>query len=541
MPTPTTRALIALAAALLLAAPAAIRAQAAPEAAAAADPDPGRDERLKEQTQVTQGVLQLGGQRLEYRAVAGLLQVDDRKDEPSALMSYVAYFGKAAAGAPARPVLFLYNGGPGSSTVWLHLGAFGPKRVLTGNGRPIPAAPYRLVDNEFSLLDVADLVFIDAPGTGFGRIVAVDRSKAREREKLKEKEKEFFGVDQDAQAFGRFIRKFLARHNLWNAPKYLFGESYGTLRSAVLAQHLHAEQAVDVNGVLLLSQTLNLGLSPDEPQLNPGVDLPYALALPTYAATAWYHQRLPAWSERSPQTLERLLAAARRFALDEYLPALQAGAQLEPARRREIAVKLEGLIGLPAAYLERAELRVNGPTFANQLLADEGATVGRLDTRYRGPSLDRLAKEASYDPQGAAIASAYVSVYNDYARRLLKVDADLAYKPFAEVYPSWDFKHQPAGQPQPLPYTTNVMPDLAAVMRSNPRLKVATYAGYFDLATPFFAAEYELAHLPIPAALRANLELHHYPAGHMMYDDPASLKALHDDVARFLRDTAAAP
>lgn len=543
MPIPPTRALIAplaLVATLLLAAPPAAHAQAGPEAAAP-EPDPARDERLKERTQVTQGSVQLAGRRLAYRAEAGLLQIDDRKEEPSAVISYVAYFGQAAASAPARPVVFLYNGGPGSSTVWLHLGAFGPKRVLTANGAPMPAAPYRLVDNEHTLLDVADLVFIDAPGTGFGRIVAVDRSKAREREKLKDKEKEFFGVDQDAQAFGRFIHKFLARHQLWNAPKFLFGESYGTLRSVVLAQQLHADEAVDVNGVLLLSQTLNLAFSPDEPQHGPGVDQPYALALPTYAATAWYHDRLPAWRERGPAALERLLAAARRFALEEYLPALQAGAAIEPARRREIAAKLEGFTGLPAAYLERAELRINGPTFSNQLLADEGATVGRLDTRYRGPSLDRLAKEASHDPQGSAISSAYVSAYNDYARQVLKVEADLPYRPFAEVGSQWDWRHQPPGAREPVAGTTNVMPDLAAVLRTHQRLRVASFLGYYDLATPFFAAEHEFAHLAIPPEARRRIEIHHYPAGHMMYDDPASLKALHDDVARFLRETLAAP
>jgi carboxypeptidase C (cathepsin A) len=410
--------------------------------------------------------------------------------------------------------------------------------VLTGNGRAGPPAPYRMVDNEFSLLDVADLVFVDAPGTGFGRIVAVDRIKSREREKLKDKEKEFWGVDQDAQAFARFIKKFLARQGLWNAPKFLFGESYGTTRSAVLAQVLHEQEGVDVNGIMLLSQTLNYALSVDEPQYNPGADLPYALALPTFAATAWYHRKLPAWSDRSPQTLERLVAQTRRFALEEYLPALLAGGGLEPARRRAVAERLAGFIGLKPDYLEKADLRVNGGTFGNQLLADEGLTVGRLDTRYSGPSLDRLAKESAYDPQSSAISSAYVSAYNDYARRVLGFDADREYRLYAEVFKVWDFRHKPPGATEPIPGLVNVMPDLATLMRMQPRLKVATFMGYFDLATTFFAAEYELAQLPIPPALRANLELHLFPSGHMMYDDPPSLKALHGHIANFVRESS---
>lgn len=544
MPNPTSpalrrRTLLAGGAGLLTLLPAAqaLAAEAASGDAGGAAADPALDPRLKEQSQTTTGVVQVQGRRIEYRAVAGLLPVDDAHEEPSAVMSYAAYFGKLAPGAAPRPVIFLYNGGPGSSTVWLHLGAFGPRRVLTGNGRRGPAAPYRLVDNEYSLLDVADLVFIDAPGTGFGRIVAVDKDKAKEREKLKDKEKEFWGTDQDAAAFARFIKKFLTRFNLWNAPRYLFGESYGTTRSAVLVQRLQSHESVDMNGVILLSQVLNFGFSADDPQDSPGNDLAYALAVPTYAATAWYHQRLPAWADRSPATLDKLVAAARRFALGGYLQALTAGNTIAAETRRAVAETLSGFIGLPAAYLERAELRVYGGMFCNQLLADAGLTVGRFDTRYTGPSLDRLAKEADYDPQSAAIDSAYVSLYNDYVRNTLKFGAELDYRAAVDVDALWDYKHQPPNASAPIAATVNVMPDLATAMLTNPSLKVAMHAGYFDLATPFFAAEYELNHLPIAAALVANIEVHHYPAGHMMYDDPASLAVLHDNVARFVRAT----
>jgi len=495
------------------------------------------DERLQPRQRETTGSVQVGGQRIDYRAVAGLMVVDDSKEEPSATMSYVAYF-KRSSGSPSapRPVTFLYNGGPGSATLWLHLGAFGPQRVLTANGQRGPSAPYKLVDNEFSLLDVSDLVFIDAPGTALGRIVAVDKDKEKEREKLKEKEKEFFGVDQDARAFAQFIQKFLTQHQLWNAPKYLFGESYGTTRSAVLAARLQNEEHIDLNGVILLSQILNFNFSVDEAQFNPGIDLPYALALPSYAATAWYHRRLPAFPKDSA-ALEPLLAEVRQFALGDYLQALQAGSKLDADKRRQVVEKMARYTGLKPAYLDKADLRVNGGMFTQNLLEDQGQVVGRFDTRYTGPAVDRMSKEADYDAQSAAISPAYVATYNHYLRTTLKFGHDMVYKPGIEIWRTWDWKHQPPGVDMALSQTVNVMPDLAAAMKVNPRLKVQMHAGYFDLATTFFAAEFELDQLPLPAALRSNIEIRHYPAGHMMYDDPASLKALHDEVAKFIRST----
>ncbi|WP_374566734.1 S10 family peptidase [Ideonella sp.] len=517
----------------------------APQRAASAPDDETKapiaaDERLQPRQRETTGSVQVGGQRIDYRAVAGLMVIDDSKDEPSATMSYVAYFKRASgatgASATPRPVTFLYNGGPGSATLWLHLGAFGPQRVLTANGQRGPSAPYKWVDNEFSLLDVSDLVFIDAPGTALGRIVAVDKDKEKEREKLKEKEKEFFGVDQDARAFAQFIHKFLTQHQLWNAPKYLFGESYGTTRSAVLAARLQREENIDLNGVILLSQILNFNFSVDEAQFNPGIDLPYALALPTYAATAWYHRRLPAFPKDSA-ALEPLLAEVRRFALGDYLQALQAGSQLDADKRRQVIDTLARYTGLKPAYLDKADLRINGGMFTQNLLEDQGQVVGRFDTRYTGPALDRLSKEADYDAQSAAIGPAYVAAYNHYLRTTLKFGQDMVYKPGIDIWRHWDWHHQPPGVEMPLSQTVNVMPDLAAAMKVNPRLKVQMHAGYFDLATTFFAAEFELDQLPLPAALRSNIEIQHYPAGHMMYDDPASLRTLHDEVAKFIRAT----
>ena len=495
---------------------------------------------LSDEQSLTQGSVTVGGQKIDYQAEAGLLVVHptDPMDEdpplpkseregplppqpPEAAMSYVAYF-KGKAPDPRRPVTFIFNGGPGSSTVWLHMGAFGPKRVLTLTDSHTPAAPYRVVNNDYSLLDASDLVFIDAPGTGFGHL------------RGHEKEQAFFGVDPDANAFANFIVEFLSRHGRWNSPKYLFGESYGTTRSAVLVRVLQEKFSLDLNGVILLSQILSFDNSVDEPQLNPGVDQAYALALPTYAATAWYHKRLP----DAPAELAPFLAEVEAFALGDYLTALAAGARLDPARRTEIAQRLHRYTGLPVDYLERANLRVNGGEFDKTLLGSD-VTAGRLDSRFSGPTLDPLSQEAQYDPQAAAISSAYVSAYNDYVRGTLKFGAGKRFKASASLWKVWDFQHQPPGYPAKVQGATNVMPDLAVAMQRNPNLKVQMHGGYYDLATPFFAAEYELAQLPMQPSLQKNIEVHLYQSGHMVYARDEDLAALHANTADFIRRTSA--
>jgi carboxypeptidase C (cathepsin A) len=506
-------------------------------------PEPTESPRyLHDEYQIAPGSVTLGGRAVNYHSEAGILVVhlkdpmdddapplrDDKSvplppQPPEAGMSYVAYFrGDKEDGR--RPITFLYNGGPGSSTVWLHMGAFGPKRVVTADDTHSPAAPYRLIDNEYSLLDVSDLVFIDAPGTGFGHLRGADKEKA------------FYGVDEDAHAFANFIVEFLSRHNRWNSPKYLFGESYGTTRSAALANILQSEKSLDLNGVILLSQVLNFDTGPDAPQFNPGVDLPYALALPTYAATAWYHHKLPA----QPAALEPLLREVETFAMGEYLQALAAGATLQPERKTEIAAKLHGYTGLPADYIERANLRVNGGEFEKTLMGSD-ITTGRLDTRFAGPTIDPMSKEAEYDPQSAAISSAYVSAFNDYVRTTLKFGDHKTYKPELDLEKIWDMLHQPPGAPGKVPGPINVMPDLAVAMKQNPNLKVQLNGGYFDLATPYFAAVYELRQLPLQSALQGNIEMHFYTSGHMVYAHEPDLKALHANVAAFIEKTRNAP
>jgi carboxypeptidase C (cathepsin A) len=502
--------------------------------APAAKPEAAKPEQFKPEQQASKGSVTVGGNLINYDAFAGTLVVhpknwddvpqnadkDDKSQPPEASMFYVAYFKSDNKGA-ARPVTFLYNGGPGSSTVWLHMGAFGPKRVVTADNSHTPAAPYPVVNNDFSLLDVSDLVFIDAPGTGFSRISGKDREKA------------FYGVDQDAQAFADFIAQFLAKYGRWNSPKYVFGESYGTTRSAVLANVLETELDVDLNGVILLSQILNFDCSADAPQFNPGVDLPYQVTLPTYAASAWYHHKLP----DAHQELAPLLEEVEHFAMADYAQALAAGSALVPEQRRAVVAKLHQYTGLPVEYIEKADLRINVGEFEKNLQDDANMTTGRLDARFSGPTFDPLSKEAEYDPQSAAIGSAYVSAFNDYVRKDLKFGENRMYKPEIEIWRTWNFLHQPPGAPLALPQAANVMPDLAIAMKYNPDLKVLLNAGYFDLATPFYEGIYEMQHLPIPAKLQSNIEFKFYESGHMVYAHEASLKALHDNVAAFILKT----
>ncbi len=539
------RALL-LGSALCLAIPGARAADAPkPDKQAAADhaAEQAKDGPFKPEATVTDGSVTIGGRAVAYSAVAGTLVVhakgwddvpkaehgdkgddakeeDDRGPSAEASMFYVAYLAKGAA-PEGRPVTFLFNGGPGSSTVWLHMGAFGPRRVVTADDSHTPAAPYSIVNNGQSLLDASDLVFVDAPGTGFSRIAG------------KDKEKEFYGIDADAHAFAEFITKFLSKYGRWNSPKYIFGESYGTTRSAVLSNLLQSEYDVDLNGVILLSQIFAFDDSVDGPESNPGVDIAYPLALPTYAATAWYHHKLG----QQQGNLPAFLGEVERFAMGDYLLALSAGSALPDDKREAIAAKLHDYTGLPVAYIKKANLRVSGGEFEKTLQDDTDTTTGRLDTRFSGPTMDPLSKEADYDPQSASISSAYVSGFNDYVRRVLKYGEGVAYKPEIDVFRWWNMQHQPPGAEQKLPQSANVMPDIAAALKMNPNLKIQLNGGYYDLATPFYEGIYEMQHLQIPQRLQANIEFKQYESGHMVYAHQASLQQLHDNVAGFIGRT----
>ena len=486
---------------------------------------------------VSEGSVVTNHQQVNYKAVAGTLVVHakgwedtpqkaegDEKGEDKAKaeasMFYVAYFKKDAK-AENRPITFVYNGGPGSATVWLHMGAFGPRRIVTAGDQHLPAAPYKVAPNDESLLDASDLVFIDAPGAGFSRIAGPDKEKA------------FWGIDADGYAFAEFITEFLNKYGRWQSPKFLFGESYGTTRSAVLANMLQ-ERAIDLNGVMLLSQILAFDLSPDSPYFNPGLDQAYVTSLPTYAATAWYHKKLP----DQGKDLKSFLDEVEKFATTDYALALQKGADLSDADRNAIAERLHKYTGLSVDYIKKADLRISGGEFTKNLQDADDLTTGRIDTRFSGPSIDPLAKEAVYDPFVSAIGSAYIAGFNDYARKDLKWSEDKRFALFADVGKAWSFQHVPPGADQAPWQSPNVMVDLANAMKTNPRLKVQLNMGYFDLATPFYEGVYEMKHLPIPAKLQSNIEYKYYESGHMVYANETSLKQLHDNAAEFIKNAS---
>ncbi len=522
----------------LLAAP---TASSPPDASLHAEkPDSGHPfEPFKPESVSSTGTVTIDGHAISYQAIAGTLVVHpkgwddvphdphpekgeegaDRNPTAEASMFYVAYFKN---GGGVRPLTFVYNGGPGSASFWLHMGAFGPRRIVTSTDVHTPAAPYSLVNNGSSLLDATDLVFIDAPGTGFSRIAGKDKEKA------------FYGVDPDGYAFSEFITQFLSKYGRWNSPKYLFGESYGTPRSAVVINQLESDRSIDFNGVILLSQILNFDLSPDRPTGNPGIDLPYQTVLPTYAATAWYHHKLPA----EHNNLEAFLTEVEQFAMNDYGRALAAGSELSATDRAAVAEKLHQYTGLPVDYILKADLRIDGGEFRQTLQASEATTTGRLDTRFSGPDIDPLSQRAEYDPQAAALSSAFVSAFNEYVRNDLHYGADRQFKPNARLGNTWNFQHAAPGQQTATRQGTNVMPDLANAMKLNPTLKVQLNAGYFDLATPFYQGVYEMHHLPMPASLQSNIEYHFYDSGHMVYAKEASLKLLHQNVAEFIRKTS---
>jgi carboxypeptidase C (cathepsin A) len=502
----------------------------------------------------TEGTVSVGGQVIAYKAVAGTITVGATEPQdatigfdgrplpdsgvtsasgpdapPTARMFYVAYFKKDAT-ARTRPITFIYNGGPGSPTMWLHLGTFGPKRITVPDAQHQEGAPYTIVSNEDSLLDVSDVVFIDAPACGHSRTFGKNTAAA------------FYGVDADGHAFERFIRRFLSKYDRWNSPKYLFGESYGTPRSAVLAADLNS---VDLNGIILLSQILSFDNSVDGPSANPGVDQAYALALPTMAATAWYHHKL----SPEPPALKPFLEEVQKYALGDYMAALLQGADLSEAQERAVAEKLHSYIGLPVDYLMRADLRVQGGEFSEELELDQGMTTGRLDSRYQGPEVDPLAATSAYDPQSDAITSAWNTAINDYLHNDLKYATQDTYALNARQDDptfSWNMTHRPPGRgfggpggaaPGTVETGANVMPDLAYRMKMNPKMKVMLAGGYFDLATPYFEGMYEMKHLPMPRSLQSNISYHYYEAGHMIYVREDILKQFHNDVANFIKST----
>jgi len=476
-------------------------------------------EKPKEEISVTDHTIKISGQTIPYKATAQTILLKDDKGAPIALVYSTAYTRSDLKDPSTRPLSFLYNGGPGSSSVWLHMGSFGPRRVATVNAGITPPAPYKLLDNPDCLLDRSDLVFIDPVGTGFSTSVG------------KAQNKDFWGVDSDVKSLAQFIKIYITRNNRWNSPKFLIGESYGTFRNAALTNYLQNNDNIYLNGIVMVSSVLDLGTI----SFYPGQDLAYILYLPSYAATAWYHKVL----KDRPDSLSAFLDEARKFAKGEYATALMKGDTISAEEKSAVAKKVARFTGLSEDYLVKANLRVRLFQFMQELQRDRGLTTGRLDARFAGPTYNLIGEAADYDPQETAISGAFVGAFNSYLREELKFGQDKTYQVAANFQGNrWDWKHD--SDYGYFPGSPSVVLDLAAAMVSNPKLRVEVENGYYDLATPFMETEYSMEHLGVPEALRKNLKLQYYEAGHMMYVRDEDLAKLKANVAAFI-DSASKP
>ncbi|WP_174300604.1 peptidase S10 [Caulobacter sp. S45] len=470
---------------------------------------------IHEQLRSTHHVWTAGGRSIPYTATAGTLTIRDDEGKPIASMFYVAYVADHAKGDAHRPVTFFYNGGPGSSTLWLHMGSLGPVRIHTDSPQSTRNAPFDLEPNEYSLIDKSDLVFLDAIGTGFSRPLGETKTEA------------FWGVDQDLDAFTRGIARYVTANDRWNSPKFLFGESYGTTRSAGLSYMLQ-DHGIQLNGVTLLSSILNYGIR------QPGYDESYIAYLPSFAATAWYHHRL----QNRPPDLPGFLAEVRAWAQGPYAAALAKGQDLPPAERDAIARQLSAYTGLSPQFLINANLRVDLNRFRAEVLRDQGQIVGRYDSRFTGYNPDAGSESAEYDPSDTGITGAFVAAFQSYLSGQLDYHSDLTYRPTNYNRSLvWDWKHKAPGSNYPQ-NNPDVAVDLGAAMRENPHLKVESLNGWYDMATPFFGTEYDLKHMELPPSLQPNLRFSYYPSGHMVYLNPEALRSLKSDVARFYDDAA---
>jgi carboxypeptidase C (cathepsin A) len=465
---------------------------------------------IEETKSETQHSIVLNGGKIDYTVTTGTIILKEEDVEEGevkkASIFYIAYIKNG--GAADRPLTFSFNGGPGSSSVWLHLGLVGPKRVAMDEvGEPL-GPPYHLVDNEFSLFDKTDLVFIDPVSTGYSRPVP------------KEKPEQFHNVKKDIESVGEFIRVWTTRNKRWSSPKFLIGESYGTTRAAGLAGYLHQRHGMYLNGVMLVSSILNFITA----RFDEGNDLPYILFLPSYAATAWYHGKLP---EDLQASLEKTVDEAREFALNEYTLALMQGNDLKGKDRQKIINKLARLTGLSKKYIEGTKLRINIHRFCKELLRDEGLTIGRLDSRFKGFDRDDVGETHEIDPSYAAILGPYTATMYDYLRKDLAYETDLPYEILKSLYQSWKFENYQN-------HYVNTAENLRVGFQLHPGLKIIVCNGYFDLATPFLATEYTFNHIQLPERQQNNIEMTYYEAGHMIYLHKPSLQKLSEDLRNFI-------
>jgi len=500
--------------ALALALPAAVRSQDTLDDTPKDKPADVEPSRWESQHSIT-----VGDETVEYDAVVGSIILRDQDEEATAELFYTAYFRSNVPESGSRPIIFSYNGGPGSASFWLHMGIMGPRRVVTPNVGHQAPPPYPLVDNQYTLLDKADIVMIDPVGTGFSRPAGETEGTA------------FWGLDEDARSLTQFIRRFLSETNRWNSPRYLLGESYGTTRSAVLARHLQNAN-IDLNGIVLVSAVLDFQTI----EFPDGADIPYIVNVPAYAIVSAYLGALPGGA---PADLAAFMQEVEAWAMSDYATTLIAGSAVDPAKRAQVLEQMHRYTGLSATFLDRNDLRVTAPEFRKELLRDQGLAVGRLDARFTGPTGDLTETTPDHDPQSTAISSAYTSAFNAYVREELGYDGEREYVPSGMARPwNWNRTGRGGNRGGGRAATINVAPDLAAAMRRNPNLEVLLINGIYDLATPYFAAVWTMDHMGLPADLRDNIQRADFAAGHMMYVEQSLLTQWKQTLDNFIDRTS---
>ena len=458
--------------------------------------------------------LEIGGQRIPYVATAGTLIMRDEQGKAIAEFGFTSYV-KTGANAATRPLMFAWNGGPGSASVWLHMGVLGPQRAVVDDLAVNGKGPFQRVANEYSILDLADLVMLDPVGTGYSRPIGEVEGK------------DFWGVDNDIKSVTDFIARYITDNARWASPKYILGESYGGMRAGGVAYDLLNRYSIGLNGVILVSPYMDVAGGGGVGVANLAVG--YAMALSTYAATAWFHDALA----DKPSDFKAFLNEVDGFAIDEYLPILVKGDRAPADERHAVAERLGAYTGTSADYWLDANFRVTEGQFVQELLRSRGQLAGRVDSRFAGFTTNALAEHMPFDPYMSSVGPGFVATFNDYYRRDLGVDMDRPYVTSAGLYEEWDYSHQdPANQFKSPAADTGV--DLAHALIRNPDMKVLVQQGYFDLATPYRATEYFIDQMPLPEPLRANVEMKYYEAGHMMYVHPPSLAAFKRDLAEFL-------
>ncbi len=473
-----------------------------------------KDETPEAKQYVTEHSARIGGRKIDYTVTAGTMLMTDDEDKPVALMGFTAYVAKGG-NKNERPIMFAYNGGPGSASIWLHMGILGPQRAVVTDAGFTNNGPYKRVLNDYSIIDEVDLVMIDPVGTGFAKPVGEGKGE------------DFWGVDQDIKSVSEFIVQYLTENARWASPKYVLGESYGGIRTGGVAYYLLTKHYVALNGVILVSPFMEMATG----FAGMGIDLPHVMYLPTFAATARYHGAL----DPQPDNLQDFLQEVRNFALNEYAPALLLGSSLPDPQRRDVLAKLSRYTGLSADYWDKANLRINTGRFNKELMRSTGKTVGRIDSRFDGHMINRIGESTEYDPMLIAIGPGYLASFMDYYQNDLEVTDVGNYKVFGNVFGKWDWTHaQPdlGGFKIPFPNTSI---DLTFAMKQNPSMRVLMQQGYYDLATPYLATEYYIEHMDLPDELRDNIVLEYYEAGHMMYIHEPSMVKFKEDLARFVR------